>query len=117
MRVLADLNGLAGLVHDWWFDLEQAIYDEQTKRFMIQLGEKRRGPYSGRVVTVTGAMGIRVIDEAKIGIYDFNQIQVSPGCVRLTSGFPLEIQVDVGLVSEVSVETDTDSFYAPVLND
>jgi|SRR6185295_2817779 hypothetical protein len=114
MRNLASMNAMQSLVHDYWFDLEQARHDALEHTFTIQLGKNKKGPYQ-RTVTVTDVSKVDVIDEANIGIYDLNKITAKTGCVELLSHFPLKIRLSVGEAAELSLQDEEGiSYYVPI---
>lgn len=115
MRTLANLESMQSLVHDYWFDLNQIVHDNQRATVKLGLGEHKKGPYDERIITVTNVLEIKSIDEARIQIYTLNRIEGVAGCVRLISNFPLEVRLKVGEGSELSIEDSRgDCYYLPV---
>jgi len=115
MRILANLESLQSLIHDYWFDLDQVLHDVQQGTVRLGLGGRKRGPYDERIITVTGVLQISVVDEAEIQLYDMNRIEAAAGRVRLVSNFPLEIRLAVREGAELSIEIlRGDCYYLPL---
>jgi hypothetical protein len=97
LRFETDISGVLDLVHDRWFDLAQVKFDDHKQEVTFSLGEKRKGPFTDRILKISGVSNITIKDEAKIGIYDLCDLM--PDClsssIKITSGFPLEIILEV----------------------
>ncbi len=114
MRILANLDSIQRLIHDFWFDLDLVRHDIQTGTVKVELGEDRKPPYHGCTITVTNVVKMSIADDAEIRFYDLNRIKVTANTVRLVSGFPLEILLAVSEGAELSVEDARgDCFYLP----
>ena len=102
-----DMSGVLDLVHDRWFDLAQVKLDQQKGEVTFSLGEKRKGPFADRILKITGVSNITIRDDAKIGIYDFCDLipDYSSSSIRITSGFPLEITLEVKQQGSIYVLT------------
>ena len=98
LRFETDRSGILDLIHDRWFELAQVKFDQQNGEVTFSLGEKRKGPFADKILKITGVINILIKDNAKIGIYDFCDLipDYSSSSVRITSGFPLEIIIEVG---------------------
>src|SRR5882724_7241526 len=103
MRTLANLRSIQGLIHDYWFDLNQVHHDFQQGTVRLGLGEGKKGPFDKRIITVTNVLKMDIIDEAEIQTYDLNRIEVTREHVRIVSNFPLEIRLAVREDSELSI--------------
>jgi hypothetical protein len=115
MRILANLESLQSLIHDYWFDLDQVLHDAQQRTVRLGLGGHKRGPYDQRIIMVTHVLRVSVMDEAEIQLYDMNRIEAA-GRIRLVSNFPLEIRLAVSSGSELSIEVlRGDCYYLPLM--
>lgn len=105
IRCETDLFGVLDLVHDRWFNLDQVKFDRENGEVMIFLGEKRKGPFTEKVLKIDGVSDLKINDEARIGIYDFCEIVPDPSSasLRITSGFPMEIILKVRQGCVISV--------------
>lgn len=87
---------LLDCVHDRWFDLDELQFHEESGDFELRFGQTRVGPRESRLV-VRGVRSYTVEDDAHIGRYDINTIDIDTqaGRVRLVSGFPLAVTLNV----------------------
>ena len=92
-----DMWGVLDLVHDRWFDLAQVQFDRQQQEVTFLLGERHNGPFTDRILKFTGVSSVTIKDEAEIGVYDLCDIVPNyvSSSIRITSGFPLEIVLEI----------------------
>ena len=92
-----DRSGVLDLVDDRWFSLDQVRFDYDKGELTVPLGERRKGPFADSMLTITGVSNVTVKDDAKIGIYDICDLipDYTSSCLRITSGFPLEITLNM----------------------
>ena len=97
LRFETDICGALDLVHDRWFDLAQVKFDDHKQEVIFSLGEKRKGPFTDRILKIIGVSNITIKDDAKIGIYDICDLTPDylSSSIKITSGFPLEIILEV----------------------
>lgn len=100
-----DLSGVLDLVHDRWFNLDQVRLDKTNGEVTFFLGEKRKGPFTDKILKIDGVSDLKIKDDARIGIYDFCDLipEYSSASVRITSGFPMEIVLKVKQRCVISV--------------
>ncbi len=82
---------LLGAVHDRWFDLETVKVDEERKVTFRISSSKRSTP--DRQLTFSEVARISVLDEAEIGNYYINEIEIDKdrNTIVITCGFLLTI--------------------------
>ncbi|BCA54017.1 hypothetical protein W02_11570 [Nitrospira sp. KM1] len=107
LRFHTDMSGVLDLVHDRWFELAQVKFDRQKGEVTVPLGEKRKGPFADKILKITGVSNITIMDDAKIGIYDLCDLipDYSSSSIRITSGFPIEIILEIKQKGSIRVLT------------
>lgn len=83
-------------IHDQWFDLDQVTYDPQERTWQLLFGATSSGPFD-HILRITSVVSYSVRDEARIGLYDLDHIEVNLAKkqIVITSGFPLELTLDI----------------------
>jgi hypothetical protein len=112
-RTPLELARVTDLIHDCWFDAdkidfrpEQALLTipfvlpvPERGAILINLGalSKIRVPYVQSFVEIHNAAGYRLIDDNRIGRYDFNEIRyLEDRClVTVMTGIPITLEVEV----------------------
>jgi hypothetical protein len=95
-RIHIDGDTLLDLVHDRYFDLTECEFDRERREYRLSFGDQGKGPYAERLLKVTDVPDVSIRDEAQIGIYDINYIEIAPPMVTIVSAFPLQITLTVG---------------------
>ncbi len=95
-RIYIDTDTLLDLVHDRFFDLTECGFNRELGEYRLSFGDQSKGPYDEKLLKVTDVADASVRDEAEIGIYDINRIEIAPQMIRIVSSFPLEIALTVG---------------------
>jgi hypothetical protein len=105
IKFATDLFGVLDLAHDRWFNLDQVRFDKAKGEVTFFLGEKRKGPFTDKILKIDGVSDLTIKDDASIGIYDFCDIipEYSSASIRITSGFPMEIVLKVKQLCVISV--------------
>jgi len=99
------VSALHDLVHDRWFDLKELRFDKKLGLVSLRFGDKRKGPFD-QSLAVAGVAAVNVKDDAHIGIYDIDRLEIDTRkpSLTLTSGFPLQIVVELLATWEVRTE-------------
>ena len=90
------LTGLLDALHDRWFDMARVRFDTKAEVVTIHFAASKRGPFD-RELLVTHVSSLDVKDDAGIGLYDVDAIQVDEvnSQIVITSGFPLRLAMHV----------------------
>lgn len=120
-----ELPTIVDFVHDCWFDRDSILLDPLTSVLSIKFVRKatERGSIVGKVLffkkvrvpTVECFIRIRhakdcvIKDNEQVGRYDFNEIlyRKDAKCIRITTGVPIEIEVNIDKFDVSVEETDT----------
>lgn len=104
-------------IHDCRFELDEIKYDQYKKILSIQFEmeiydnatiekkflffKKIITPVNKCFLKINHVKQYEIRDNAQIGRYDFNEVKIDEfrGTVLITSGFPLEIEIDVEKVN------------------
>ncbi len=95
-RIYIDTDTLLDLVHDRFFDLTECGFDRERGEYRLSFGDHSKGPYDEKLLKVTDVWEVSIDDQAQIGIYDINYIEIAPQMIRIVSSFPLQIVLTVG---------------------
>ncbi|HWO89894.1 MAG TPA: hypothetical protein VNL98_12185 [Gemmatimonadales bacterium] len=110
MRVLAHatspemLGAINDLIHDRWFEINRAVFDENTSTVRIPFDPTVRSTASAATVTpeatllleVRRARFLNVQDSERVGRYDFDRIEWDrkTNVVLIRTGVPVSIRVE-----------------------
>lgn len=101
------------IIHDCWFELDNVNFDRNSEELRIEFEKEnlesaqitnkflflkeRVTPIHKCFLTICNVKKYVVKDDAKIGRYDFNELNINENTnsILITSGFPLEIHIDV----------------------
>lgn len=104
------IESLLGLVHDWWFDVSQIVYDRnaRTVTFRLEPRQNELVSPSGRGVTlkINKVRELEINDTERVRYYDLNEIgyDTTSQTIKLTGGVPIEIHI---LTEGLSIEAST----------
>ena len=103
-EILIDLTTLNLMVHGhWWFDLDEAVFDQERGEFRLNCSYRKKGPYNQNLIKVTDVSEVSIDDAARIGIYNLHDFQLNGTSVVINSEFPLRITLAVGPESKIYV--------------
>jgi hypothetical protein len=94
----ADLDRVADVVHDHWFDLEAVRLDRQASMVTIPLSvDARAGSPVDFTLAIGAAGAISIHDSERIGRYDLNRLRLDEEKMELIvqTGIPLGLRIQV----------------------
>jgi hypothetical protein len=128
----SDLDQVTGEIHDWYFDVQDVVFDQPLRRVTIPFrrwdadrarpisdaspsllrrlwrfarGTQWEAPWQRWVLTVEEAVSCEVVDMAQVGSADFNEVRhdETAGLLEIEGNIPVTIKILVRRVN-VSVE-------------
>lgn len=104
---VADLSAVLDLVHDLFFDVGDLGVEGGEIR--LRLYTKARNGTQVALLKIGGVRSVNLIDTERIGLYDINKILYEGNRLRITSGFTLDLTIDVASL-DLCVETSEERF-------
>lgn len=112
-----ELSRINDLTHDYWFDIEDAVFDPQVGVVTLPFTRPAQDQERARAFRRSEAPARRfflkiyhvkrwvVEDRQRVGLYDFNEVVYEPSSksIKITTGIPIHLVAEVEDL-EVSVE-------------
>ena len=108
-----DFGRILKYAHDQFFSLDEMVFDERSHTLTIpiqvisdeKINEKYIFPFRfwinpifSAVLKIRNVSGVSVIDNARIGEADLNEIVEEAGKLKITCGIDVEIVIDVSSI-------------------
>jgi hypothetical protein len=103
-EIVTDHYGLLEMVVcDWFFDLDQFMFDKVAQEAFLYLGGGRHGAYDDVRLRVTDVLAVSVNDTAQVRIYILENIRFEDALVRFEASPYIDIDLRVGTKCRLEV--------------
>lgn len=98
------LDYINAQIHDLWLNVNDIRFDANTHRLIVPLSKKPDQPPEKSLV-ISESTHLTILDTENIGWYDVHSITIAEpeGRLHLKGNIPLDIFIDTGLTSTVTL--------------
>lgn len=92
---VAYLDRLTDLIHDYWFDLEDIVYNVDNQELTIPCNCDQKKSNDKKNIRIFNVQSYLINDTEKIGVYNFNKFVLNKdeAILSILTGIPLEFTI------------------------